>query len=91
MANAEWVTHLCVIKTGGYAMKKPQIVFLAILIIVSICLGIYFIPFPQRVQLVMYGAEVDVEGKVVDSGRMSIDGWIYHYLIQPDAFVLSDL
>lgn len=62
--------------------KLPIIVF--VLIILGLIL--WLVPYPERVELVMHGGEVDRQGNELVSGDIVLKGWRYHYLFQEDRF-----
>lgn len=71
---------------------KPRGIFILCLIgILLFFLALYHIPWPERVELEMYGAEVDAQGNELATGIMVIEGWRYHYLFQDDRLQLTHL
>lgn len=63
-------------------IKLPMIV----LILIILGLVLWLVPYPERVELVMHGGEVDRQGNELVSGDIVLKGWRYHYLFREDRF-----
>lgn len=72
-------------------LTKRGVTILTIIGILLLAFALYYLPWPTHIQYSMPGAEVDLEGNVIDSGVMVIEGWVYNYLFQRDQFKLTHL
>lgn len=72
-------------------LKPRGVAILAVIGILLLALALYYLPWPTHIQCSMPGAEVDLEGNVIASGVMGIEGWVYNYLFQHDEFKLTHL
>lgn len=64
---------------------------LVIIALIILALALYFVPWPERMELSMDGAKVDKQGNVITEGEIVVEGWQYHYLFQSDKFRLTKI
>lgn len=72
-------------------LTPKGIVILILIGILLLALALYFIPWPERMELQMNGAKVDTQGNVITEGEIVVEGWRYHYLFQSDKFRLTKI
>ena len=72
-------------------MNRRTTIFIVIVAVVFLSVALYFVLWPTQIDLTMNGAEVDLEGNVIGSGEMVIEGWAYNYLFQYDCIKLEHL
>lgn len=70
-------------------LTPKGIAILAVIGLLLLALGLYFLPWPERVELRMNGAKVDRQGNAITEGEIIFEGWRYHYLFQSDKFKLT--
>ena len=74
----------------AYSAKRILIIvvslFLALLVLAAL---LYFVPWPTRINHQMAGAELSVNGAVLEECTITVKGWKLNYLFQEDKIKLD--
>lgn len=68
--------------------RPPRLIVLSILVMAC---TLFFLSSPRKVAYTLHGAEVDLEGNVIESSTLAIEGRISHWPFQASSFQLTNL
>lgn len=64
---------------------------IVIIALVVLALAVCILPWPTHIQLTLYGAEMNADGSIIQTGEIVIDAWLYNYLFRRDEFHVKEL